>query len=171
MLALIIDHVDMLAQYLPQHDCLEKLEGFLRAVDTGKIKAGRYELDKNGVYANVDQYHTKNEEDGRLEYHQAHVDLQYVASGNERIGVAPIEHTAPDGAFDVDADIGFRKGKIEQWAQLSRGMFALLLPHETHMPGITSGEKRNVIKVVFKLPVSVWNKYAVLRDISERDAL
>lgn len=151
---LIIDAIERLEQYLPQYEGLENLKHFLKAVDSDEVHAGRYELSRNGTYANVDCYCTKAQKDGRLECHRQYVDLQYVSRGNERIGITSLQNTELDGDFDSTADIGFRKGDVEQWVQLHKGMFAMIWPHEAHMPGITSCDECNVVKVVVKLPVS-----------------
>ena len=151
---LIIDAIERLEQYIPQYEGLENLKRFLKAVDAGKVHAGIYELSRNGTYANVDCYCTKARKDGRLECHRQYVDLQYVSRGSECIGMTSLQNTELDGDFDSAADIGFRKGNVEQWIRLHKGMFVMIWPHEAHMPGITSCVACNVVKVVVKLPVS-----------------
>jgi hypothetical protein len=65
----------------------EKAFEFLKAKDLITIMPGRYELEGADLFVNVNEYISKNEEEAVLETHQKYADIQYVASGEEKIGI------------------------------------------------------------------------------------
>jgi hypothetical protein len=76
--------------YFSNRDRWDKAFAFLRDNDLSSIELKRYDIDGDNVYATVSEYLTKNEEDARYEVHRAYIDIQYVVSGKELIGVAPL---------------------------------------------------------------------------------
>ena len=75
---------------------------FLKRPDLNMLEPGRIDLD-NGVYASVQEYETKDENECRFETHEKYFDIQFVVSGKEYIGICDrkeaiayaIEHGCP----------------------------------------------------------------------------
>jgi len=74
-----------------------------------------------------------------------------VASGCERIGVAPIGRLTP-GDYNEEKDVTWLTGPGD-FITLAAGQFAILWPGDGHMPGIAIGYSRPVRKVVVKIRV------------------
>ncbi|MEI8225577.1 MAG: YhcH/YjgK/YiaL family protein, partial [Bacteroidota bacterium] len=76
--------------YFKHKNRWDKAFTFLNESDLTKLEVKRYDLDGDNVYALISEYLTKNNEDARYEAHQKYIDIQYVISGKEQIGVAPM---------------------------------------------------------------------------------
>lgn len=124
---------------------------FLRDTDFSKLADGRYELDGDRVVASISGYETKTEND-RPEAHRAYADLQYLISGTELVGVAPLA----DMEFEVEAnregDIWFYRGDTEKLT-LTGDRFLVLFPQDAHAPCIAAGQPKTVRKCVVKIRV------------------
>ncbi|MCQ2352334.1 MAG: YhcH/YjgK/YiaL family protein [Victivallaceae bacterium] len=110
---------------------------------------GRYELDGDKIYVNVNDTHSHEAFPEKLEYHVKYADIQLVASGAEAVLCGPLdgEDTTP---YSAEKDCGFKMlGKTDVSAQLYPGVFLLLFPGEGHLPDVGDGSR--VLKVVVKV--------------------
>ena len=124
---------------------------FLTETDLAGLAQGRHELDGARLYALVSDYTPKPQAEGRWEAHRRYLDLQYVVSGVERIGVAPVASLAADN-YDADRDMLWLAGAGD-FLTLGAGQFIILWPGDAHMPGIDAGVPGPVRKVVVKIAV------------------
>jgi len=114
---------------------------------------GKYEVDGENLFYIVDEYETKPVEEGRLEIHRKYLDIQYIVSGEECIGVAPLEGLTEETRYDGQRDLAFYEYEPSiSKLHLNQGMFAIFWPNEPHMPcrriGNTSEKvKKIVVKV------------------------
>ena len=106
---------------------------------------GRYELN-DGIVCMVQEYRTRRQ-DLKAEAHRRFVDLQYIVSGSEEIGIAT--ELPPTGDYNEEKDVRFFKPQAPGRIILAAGEFAVFFPQDIHMPGI--GDDRPVKKAVFKL--------------------
>ncbi len=127
----------------------EQAFAFLADADLPALPPGRHEIDGPRLYAVVQEYQTKRPAEGKWEAHREYLDLQYVVSGRERFGYAPMGRMQP-GAYDAPTDIERPIGE-GAFAELRAGEFILLWPGEPHMPGLAIGEPAAVRKVVVKI--------------------
>lgn len=150
---MVIDRLENLPQYFSLHPDLEQAYAFLKTFYETPGDLRRYDLNENGLFVNAETYTTKPPQGRDAEAHRRYVDLQLVIRGQEQIGIAPLESAAPVGAFSEERDIGFYACKYTQWAQLEAGWFALIWPHEVHLPCTQLGDACTVVKTVAKLPL------------------
>lgn len=118
------------------------------------VADGRYEIDGEHVYAMVMSYQTKCPDPPLFEAHRAYADVQATLSGTEAIEWAHVGELDPTAPFDPDKDAGFYSKPLAgvTRVELRPGMFALLLPHDAHMPGVMAGPvpepvKKAVVKI------------------------
>ena len=103
------------------------------------------------VSINVQEYTTKEPGVERFEGHRANIDLQYVVSGKELIGIANRANAKEIVAFDDKKDYaGFQVPSITLHVATPAHFF-VFFPANIHLPGIQYGEKAAVRKVVFKI--------------------
>ncbi len=76
--------------YFQQKERWDKAFTFLKESDMTNMELKRYDLDGNNLYALLSEYMSKNEENARYEAHRKYLDIQYVVSGRELIGITPI---------------------------------------------------------------------------------
>ncbi len=124
---------------------------FLAETDLASLAPGKHELDGKQLYALVSDYSPKPPAEGRWEAHRRYLDLQYVVSGIERIGVTPIDRLAA-GEYDADRDM-LRLSGAGDLLTFGAGQFMILWPGDAHMPGIDAGVPGPVRKVVVKIAI------------------
>jgi hypothetical protein len=85
-----INRKEFAVSYFKNRGKWDKAFNFLKSNDLPGLEIKRYDIDGDNLFAPVSEYMTKNEEDAKYEAHQKYIDIQYVVSGKELIGVAPI---------------------------------------------------------------------------------
>lgn len=126
---------------------------WLRAFDPA-LPDGRHAIDGDEVFALVSTYETGPSTEKRFETHVRHVDLQYVASGHERILHAPAAALAVETPYDEAADVAFHAEPPFASSLLLRpGDLAVFHPGDAHKPGCMAGGRHTVRKVVVKVRI------------------
>ena len=124
---------------------------WLRAFDPA-LPDGRHAIDGDGVYALISSYDTGPATEKRFETHRVYVDLQYVASGAERILYASAGDLTIETAYDAEKDIAFyAEPKASSSLLLRAGDLAVFYPADAHKPGCMAGGRDAVRKVVVKV--------------------
>ncbi|MHC4526187.1 MAG: NanQ anomerase/TabA/YiaL family protein [Planctomycetota bacterium] len=114
---------------------------------------GQYKVDGENLFYNVDEYETRPFEKGRFEIHRKYLDIQYIVSGAECIGVAPLEGLTEKMPYDGEKDAAFYHfDPTASKLVLKQGMFVIFWPNEPHMPCRRIGDvpvtvKKIVVKV------------------------
>jgi len=148
---MIIDTLDHAPLYEPLHPGFKAAFDFLRGADAQSLADGRTEIDGDRLFALTQSYETRPVQGGALEAHRKYIDIQFVISGEEHIGYAPLGATPyPMDAFDTAKDIGFFHGDAS-FVNISAGMFAIFFPHDAHLPGRHLATPTRVTKVVLKV--------------------
>lgn len=113
---------------------------------------GQAGIDGEEVFASIQSYDSKPHADIPWECHRAYIDIQYVYSGREKVGVMPVSDLS---GFDYDQanDIAFTQEKTEgQWVPLEAGDFVILFPEDAHWPrGYFADAPGAVEKIVVKV--------------------
>jgi biofilm protein TabA len=122
---------------------------FLAETDLAALAPGKYELDGKRLFVLVSDYTPKPMAECRWEAHRDYLDLQYVVSGIERMGVAPTSRLAP-AEYQADRDIEWLSGSGD-FLTFGPGQFMILWPGDAHMPGVESGIPGPARKVVVKI--------------------
>ena len=86
---MIYDKLDNLETYAAISERLTKGLQLLRERDLSALEPGRYEGDGDDLYFMVQSYQTKEQND-TPEAHEKYIDIQYMLSGEELIGVGAL---------------------------------------------------------------------------------
>lgn len=127
---------------------VEGLE-FLAKTDFSKLEDGRHVIN-DYMYVNVETYQTK--EDALFEAHRDYIDIQYIISGEEKIGVTKYSDCTENTPYDKERDIEFLNGEGEFYP-MRTGDYMILYPTDAHKPSISLNEKATVRKAVVKVRV------------------
>ena len=123
---------------------------FLEKNDLEALPDGKYSIKDDEIYAIVQQYVTKPEAEGKLEAHQKYTDIQYIISGEEKLGYANISKFLPTTPYDAEKDIIFGEGEAS-FIKAQAGVFMIFMPQDAHMPCICTDKPSSVKKVVIKI--------------------
>ena len=149
---MIIDTLENCSRYESLHPRFKAAFDFLKRPGIEATPVGRVEVDGTQLFALTQEYETKPIRDGKLEAHKKYVDIQFIVSGEEFIGYAPLTRQGSAKPFDAEKDIGFYDG--EAWFTLLRaGMFAIFFPQDAHLPGRYTEKPAHVKKIVLKIAV------------------
>lgn len=127
---------------------VEGLE-FLAKTDFSKLEDGRHVIN-DYMYVNVETYQTK--EDALFEAHRDYIDIQYIISGEEKIGVVRYSDCKENIPYDKERDIEFLNGE-GVFYPMRTGDYMILYPTDAHKPSISLNEKATVRKAVVKVQV------------------
>lgn len=126
---------------------------WLRAFDPA-MEDGRHAIDGDDVFALVSTYETGPSTEKRFETHVRHIDLQYLASGHERILHAPAAALAVETPYDAATDVAFYGEPPFASSLLMRpGDLAIFYPGDAHKPGCMAGGRHAVRKIVVKVRI------------------
>lgn len=67
---------------------IEKALDFLRATDFNALEPGVVEIDGKNIYAQIIDLTTRDKIENRPEVHRRYIDIQFLAWGEEKIGIA-----------------------------------------------------------------------------------
>lgn len=142
-------------EFKQQYGANKKLwdEAFAFLADTAKLAAltpGTYPIDGKSVYANVSYAPSKTFEASKWESHQNYIDLQYVISGKEKIGVAPLNSVTVTEPYNAANDVAHYSGDGTYYIATPE-TFYLFFPNDAHRPNILVEGYSMVKKIVIKI--------------------
>ncbi len=146
---MIIDTLENASLYRGLSPRLAAALDYLAATDFSDMALGKHPIDEDRLFAIVNEYPTIAATEIELEGHRRYIDVQYLVSGTELIGYAPLQGQASLRDYDSSEDYALYRGQAT-FVGISAGMFAILYPHDLHMPCV--GEPPVLVrKVVVKV--------------------
>ncbi len=150
---MILDTLSHARVYQALHPAFPAAFDFLARPDLATLPDGRLDLDGSRLYALLQTYETKPVAGGRLECHRRYLDIQFLLTGVESFGYAPLEMAGQVAeAYDAARDIAFLDGTAA-FVTLQAGDFAVLFPHDAHLPGRCWQQPSRVRKIVVKVAI------------------
>ena len=148
---MIIDILTQSSRYEALNPLFEAAFRFLRGTDLQSLADGRTVIDGDRLFALTQSYETQPAQDGKLETHRQYIDIQFIISGEEYIGYAPLDGLHLACPFNTEKDICFHHGDAAGFTRLTAGMFAVFFPYDAHLPGRHFTAPARVKKVVLKV--------------------
>ena len=151
MLTTTIDHAEKY-NYLGER--FRKAFAFLRDTDFSVLSEGKVEIDGENIFAEVQEYVTKPENECRFESHKKYFDIQYMAEGEEYFGFIPLEELKKDTGYDETRELEFYQfPEVNGRIHLKKGDFAVVSPDDGHQPRCIGKAPCKVKKIVVKVKV------------------
>jgi YhcH/YjgK/YiaL family protein len=151
---MIFDHISRAHYYQGLGERFKKAFAYLEDTDFSQVPKGRYEIDGDTIFAIVNEYDTVDPSAERMESHKAHIDVQFIAEGEELVGHDVLLGQQPSVAYDPSADFMLFSEKPVFFSRFTKGMFAIFFPGDLHMPNIRVDGPVPVRKVVVKIKVA-----------------
>ena len=123
---------------------------FMKNNDLVNMPKGKYPIDSTNVYATITEDPSKDFDKTNWESHRKYIDLQYIITGDEIIGLNPIEKSTVTKEYDEKRDVANYSAEGKLFPSVP-GTFFLFFPGDAHRPNITPGGNRVVKKLVIKI--------------------
>lgn len=150
---MIVDTLENASSYLSLSPRIAAALHFLRHPESANPPLGRHAIDGDRVFALVQEYSTKPQEQCFWESHRKYIDVQFIQSGVESIGWSPIQQMKLKKDYEAEKDLMVWEGSAQMVLTLSAGSFAIFMPHDAHMPCLAAGSPQTVRKIVVKVAV------------------
>jgi YhcH/YjgK/YiaL family protein len=150
----IVTELEQMEQQAAVSLRLRKGLDFLRSLDPQALKPGTVEIDGREVYAMIQSYTSRPvTENPRFEAHRKYMDIQYLVSGTEAMGWAPLDQLEINVTYNAEKDVllGTVPTEVRTLVPFSAGYAILLYPSDAHAPGLVASEPEPVVKVVVKV--------------------
>jgi biofilm protein TabA len=150
--------LDVLAKQVADHALLKQGIQYLKSVDMKEMFADvtpgnnkKVEIKGKELFAIYQTYDSKPLSALKFEGHKRYIDIQFIFSGEEFIGVAGLGQITQPDAYNDEKDIHLSKvGRYSNWLMLP-GEAAILYPEDMHAPCMAVNEPVAVKKVVVKV--------------------
>ncbi|HEU5292968.1 MAG TPA: YhcH/YjgK/YiaL family protein [Cyclobacteriaceae bacterium] len=148
-----IDKVQFAEQYHLNKAFWDKAFAFLKETDLSALATGRHVIDGDNVFGLVSEAPSKDYDKTAYESHKNYIDLQFVISGEENMGIAPLADITLDKPYNEKNDIMFYTGEGKIYT-VPKNTFLIFFPSNAHRPNITPGGNKVVKKIVIKIRVA-----------------
>ena len=138
-------------RYYGVHWRLPRAFEYLMTEDLAGRPPGRYEIDGKGIFLLVQEYETVPAETVKWEAHDHYLDIQYLVSGEETIGVARRDRATVIHPYDRSKDIVFLQPEEGETCALKDDLFTVLFPEDAHRARIIAASPTIVKKAVVKV--------------------
>ncbi|MCC3163908.1 MULTISPECIES: YhcH/YjgK/YiaL family protein [Lactiplantibacillus] len=130
---------------------------FLKTTDLTQLDVGHHKITSN-ISANVQEYLTKAENEGRWESHVNNIDFQYIQHGSEYIRVCSASQlkVKTDALSQKDAYYYQKYQGSTTNVLVNPGDFVILFPEDAHEACINVEKASSVRKLVIKVPVALF---------------
>jgi YhcH/YjgK/YiaL family protein len=150
---MIIDTLANTNRYTSLHSGIAKAFEWLQSTELNNLTAGKYSIEDENVFAIVQEYKTLDAADEQMEAHKKYIDVQYMISGEEMVGLSLLNDQTISKEYDAEADFFLVSGSPSFFATLSEGNFMIFFPTDLHIPCIKINEPAPVKKVVVKVRI------------------
>jgi biofilm protein TabA len=133
---MILDTIDNTQLYLGLHAGFAKAFEILTDKTLSQKEDGKYPVDGEKIYYTIQRYTTKSLNEGNLEAHRKYIDIQFLSTGKEILGYAPLKDLTIAEVYNPQKDIAFFNTPKEiTKVKLEPGLFCILFPDDAHLPG------------------------------------
>lgn len=149
---MLYDSLKHIEFYKGIHPGVYRALEILRDTDFSQLEDKRYEVDGDNLFFFLQSYETKPDND-TSEAHRKYIDIQFLVSGREKMGVAPLEDMSEEVEARPDGDIWFYRGPMDYITLTAGDRFAVLWPGDAHAPSIAVDSPAPCRKCVVKVKV------------------
>lgn len=150
---MIIDDISQHEKYHSLNRFFEQAFQYLTTTNFEAMTLGKVTLIPDQLYAIISEYDTILPEGQLSEAHEKFIDIQYLVTGVEQIGVSFITNCHKQASYDVENDVTLFDNPPSFYAVLHPYQFMILFPTDVHLPNISHQKVNKVRKVVMKVAV------------------
>lgn len=152
---MVIDLLKNCEKYYVLSTGIARALQYLQNTDFTSVAPGKYHLEGDNLFAIVQEYETLDAATEQMEGHKKYIDVQYVASGEEMVGLALLSNQQVSKPYSDEEDYMLYSNQPDFYTKLSTGMFMIFYPTDPHMPCLrVDNAPGKVKKVVVKVAVA-----------------
>lgn len=148
-----INRRDLAVQYYRNKSHWDQLFKFLKTSDLKNMPDGRTDLDDDSLFVTISEYTSKDKDQTRYESHRKYIDIQYVISGKELMGIAPLDSVKVTQPYNEAGDIAYYNYDGGDYRLATPANFLIFFPENAHRPSLKAGDNEPVKKIVAKMMV------------------
>lgn len=148
-----LDAVSFAVQYHKNKGQWDKMSAFIRETDLAAIEPGKYTIDGDDIYAIITEAPSKTFEQSGWEAHRKYIDLQYIISGKEKMGIVSLSEATVTKPYDDEKDYALFSAKGRYYTATPEAFF-LFFPNDVHRPNILVKGHEMVKKLVIKIRIA-----------------
>ncbi|KXF82224.1 N-acetylneuraminate anomerase [Enterovibrio coralii] len=154
---MILGHITQPETYAYLPEAFRRSLAFLSETDMLTLPTGRHDIDGDNIYVNVMAFDTQPAKEKLAEVHKEYIDIQFLISGEERIGFALANENNPIAKdYDAESDFYLVESMVgETNVMMTPGTFAIFLPEQPHKPGCNVTASKPLKKAVVKVHKSL----------------
>ena len=130
---------------------------WIAQTDMAALEPGRHDIEGDDIFANVMEVTTTLPADKSFEAHRSYLDVHYVISGEELIGVAPVGECPELQAYTPTDDYGLYGDPADAsritWVLLREGELCVTPPADAHKPACATSDPQKLKKACVKVRV------------------
>ena len=136
---------------------IEKALHFLRTTDFTTLEPGVVEIEGRNIFAQVLDLTTKDLHENRPEVHRRYLDIQFLAWGEEKIGIAidTGNNQISESLLEQRDIIFYHASEHESFIEMIPGSYAIFFPQDVHRPACHKTVATPIRKIVVKVAISV----------------
>ena len=120
------------------------------------MEPGVYEIQGKDIYAQVFDAETGAVSEKKPESHKDYLDIQYLASGEEKLGFTMLKEEYEVEEYIKERDLIFYKNvENEGFITAVPGCFSVFFPCDVHRPAVAVHEPMTIRKVVVKVKATL----------------
>jgi biofilm protein TabA len=147
----VVNKLEFAKQYNANKAAWDKAFAFLRDTDFTRLRAGKYPIDDENVYATISEGPPREISPLKWEAHHTYNDIHFVVKGKEKIGVMPVSNAKVNQEYSETKDIGFYTIDNGNFYVAEPGNFFIVTTKEAHNPSNKIDGYDGVKKVVVKV--------------------
>ncbi len=147
---MILDSLKNRARYEALHPRFKEVFDYIESHDLLAMECGRYDIDGDNIFVNVQELDLRPTSEARLELHRKYIDIQVVLNDAvELFGWSEKKDCLkPEAEFDDQKDVQFFTDVPQCFYSVVKGQFSILYPEDGHAPMLGEGR---VKKCIFKI--------------------
>lgn len=136
---------------------IEQALDFLRNTDFRTLEPGVVEIDGQNIFAQIIDMTTRDAAENRPEVHRRYLDIQFLAWGEEKIGVAidTGDNQISESLLEQRDIIFYHDSEHESFIEMIPGSYALFFPQDVHRLGCNKSIATPIRKIVVKVAIDV----------------
>ena len=124
---------------------------FLKNADLNSLPEGKQELEGEHLFIAVSEYNSKDLSETKYESHKKYIDIQYMISGKEKMGIIQLENASGIHPYDEENDLVFYNSEGGEYVEADQNNFLIFFPEDVHRPCVKIQENIPVKKIVVKI--------------------